>query len=182
MATSTGKTQCFICTKGKSTYKCGGCAKDFCFIHLTEHRQIVSKQFDEIENDRNLLLQLLTEQKEDPQIRPLIQQIDQWEDDSIKKIKQIVKECKQILIQHTNKSFIEMEIKLTKLTKQLKEIREEDEFNEIDLNEIKTKLTKLAKEFEQPADIYIRQDSSPFINKISVIASSGKLIVLSASE
>ena len=131
----------------------------------------------------NLFRQLLSEQKEDPKIRPLIQQIDKWEDDSIKKIKQIVKECKQILIQHTNKSFIEMEIKLTKLTKQLKEIREEDEFNEIDLNEIKTKLTKLTKDFDQPPNISIQEDSSSFINKISVIVSSGKcvhmLIVLS---
>ena len=97
MATSTGKTQCFICSKEKSTYKCGGCAKDFCFIHLTEHRQTVSKEFDEIENDRNLFRQLLIEQKEDPKIRPLIQQIDKWEDDSIKKIKRTGRECKQML-------------------------------------------------------------------------------------
>jgi hypothetical protein len=183
MATATGKTQCFICSKPKSTYKCGGCAKEFCFIHLTEHRQIVSKEFDEIENDRNLLRQLLSELKEDPKIRPLIQQIDEWEEDSIKKIRQIAKECKQMLFQHTNKYIAQMEIKLTKLTEQLKEIRIEDEFNEIDLNEIKTNLTKLAIEFEQPSDIYIRQDSSSFINKISVVVSSGKcvhmLIILS---
>jgi hypothetical protein len=175
MATANGKAQCFICNKEKNTYICRGCSKEFCFSHLTEHRQTLNKQFDEIENDRNLFRQLLSEQKEDRKIRPLIQEIDQWEEDSIKKIKQTTKECKEILFEHTNKYIIEMEIKLTKLTEELKEIREEDEFNEIDLNQIKTKLTKLTKEFEQPADIYIRQDSSSFINKISVIVSSSKL-------
>ena len=176
MATAPGKTQCFICSKEKSTYTCGGCGKDFCFIHLTEHRQTVSKEFDQIENDRNLFLQSLIERKKDPEIGPLIQEIDKWEEDSIKKIKQTTEECKQMVFEHTIKYVIEMEIKLTKLTDQLQELRHEDEFNEIDLDRIKTKLTKLAQEFDQPPNIYIRQDSSSFINKISVIVASGKCV------
>jgi hypothetical protein len=177
MATTTGKAQCFICSKEITTYRCGGCTKEFCFIHLTEHRQTVSKQFDEIENNRNLCLQLLIEQKKDPRKHSLIQKIDEWGEDSIKKIRQTTEECKRILFEHTNEYIIEMEIKLTKLTEELKKTREKDEFNEIGLNEIKTKLTKLTKEFDQPAaNISIRQDSSSFINKISVIVSSGKCV------
>jgi hypothetical protein len=174
MTTATARAQCFICSKEKSTYTCGGCAKDFCFIHLTEHRQTVSKQFDEIENERNLFLQLLIERKNDPEIGPLIQQVDKWEEDSITKIKQTTEECKKMVFDYTNKYIIKMEIKLTKLTEQLKELRQEDEFNEIGLNQIKTNLTQLAKELNQPPNIYIRQDSSSFINKISVIVASGK--------
>jgi hypothetical protein len=53
MATTTAKARCFICNKERNTYKCGGCSNDFCFNHLTEHRQSINQQFDEIENDHD---------------------------------------------------------------------------------------------------------------------------------
>ena len=56
----------------------------------------------------------------------------------------------------------------------MRESRQENEFNEIDLDQFKTKLEQLAKELDQPPNISIRQDSTAFINKISVIVSSGK--------
>ena len=56
---ATGKAQCCMCGKVISTYKCGGCLQDFCFNHLTEHRQTLGKQLDEIENDRDQLQQII---------------------------------------------------------------------------------------------------------------------------
>lgn len=53
MATVIAKVQCCLCNKERHTYKCGGCAKDFCFNHLTEHRLINNKEFDEIDNDHD---------------------------------------------------------------------------------------------------------------------------------
>lgn len=41
--------------------KCGGCLKDFCFNHMTNHRQELSKQLDEIQITRDLFRQTLTE-------------------------------------------------------------------------------------------------------------------------
>ena len=101
-AMATSKTQCFTCDKFLITYNCKGCSQDFCFNHLTEHRQTLGKQFDEIENDRDQFQQILIEQKQDPTKHFLIQQINQWENDSIEKIKQTANECKQILIEQTN--------------------------------------------------------------------------------
>ncbi len=63
MATTNINTQCSICNEETSTFICRGCSKDFCFNHLTEHRQSINKQFDEIENDHDQFRQIITEQK-----------------------------------------------------------------------------------------------------------------------
>ena len=57
---------------------------------------------------------------------------------------------------------------------QLKQIRQDNDFNEIILNQLKQKLKQLEEEFNKSSFISIQQDSSPFINKISVIISSGE--------
>ena len=84
---ATGKAQCCICDKEKIAYRCGGCSQDFCITDLMEHRQTLGKQFDEIENDRDQFLQILVEHKKNPSNHLLMQQINQWEKDSIQKIK-----------------------------------------------------------------------------------------------
>ncbi|CAF4129425.1 unnamed protein product [Rotaria sordida] len=172
-ATPSNRAKCFICEKEKILYLCDGCSKKFCLKDLTQHRQDLGKKFEGIENDRDQFYQKLVEQKKDKKKLPLIQQIDKWEEDSIKKIKQTAEECRQILTEDKNKHFIKIEQKLSQFTEQLKQSRQEDEFNEINLDEFKTQLTKLAEELAQPSNIRIQQDSTSLINKFSVVVSSG---------
>ncbi len=103
----------------------------------------------------------------------LIQQINQWEQDSIKQIQQVANECRQKLIRHTTKNIHQTEVNLAKLTDQLREIRQENDFNEIDLNQFKEKLKQLEEELHQSSNVSIKQISTPLINKISVFISSG---------
>jgi vacuolar-type H+-ATPase subunit I/STV1 len=168
------KVQCFICKKEKNTYKCGGCSKDFCFNHLTEHRQNINQQFDEIENDHDQFRQTIFEQKNHSQKHSLINQINKWEEDSIEKIKQTAEKSRQKLINYTNNHIIVIENQLNHLAKQLKEIRQDNEFNEIDLNQMREKLRRLTEIFIKPSNIVIEQESSSFIDKISVIVPIGK--------
>ncbi|CAF4796104.1 unnamed protein product [Rotaria sp. Silwood1] len=173
-AMTNGRATCSICGKERIAYKCGGCSQDFCFSHLGEHRQTLSQQFDEIETDRDQFHQALVQQKETPKRFPLMEQIDKWEEISIKKIKQTAEECRQKLIEYKNKHLFEIENKLSQLTEQLKQSHQENDFNEIDLDRFKTKLAKLAKELNQPPNSMIQQDSTSFINKLSIVVSSGK--------
>jgi chromosome segregation ATPase len=177
MATPTRKTRCIICEKDKATAKCSGCLEDFCFNHLAEHRQQLGKQLGELEKKRNSFRQNFTEQTTNPQKHSLIQQINQWENDSINKIKQTAEEARQLLLDHTREHFNVIEIKLTKLTEELKRIRDENDFNEIDLKEFKEKLEQLEERLNKPSNISILQDSSSFINKISILATSGKACI-----
>ncbi|CAF3658094.1 unnamed protein product [Rotaria sp. Silwood1] len=171
-ATTNDRAKCFTCEKEKIVYLCGGCSKNFCLNDLTEHRKDLGKQFEGIENDRDQFYQKLVEQKQDQRRLPLMQQVDKWEEDSIKKIKQTAEDCRQTLIEYNNKHFIEIEKKLSQLTEQLKQSRQENEFNEIELDRFKTILTKLAEELGQPANIKIQQNSTSLINKLSVVVSS----------
>ena len=128
MATATGKARCVTCNKEKSAVRCEGCLQIFCFDHLTNHRLKLSEELDEIEINRDLFRQTLNEQINDPQKHSLIKQIDQWEEDSIKKIQQTAKECKQILVPHMTEHFNQIEVNLTKLTNQLRQTRQENYF------------------------------------------------------
>ncbi|CAF3631892.1 unnamed protein product [Rotaria sp. Silwood1] len=169
MGAVTDKAHCFICNQETNTYECKGCSEHFCSKHLAQHHEKINQQFDKIKDDCSSFLKTVIDQKDDPKKRPLIQQINQWEDDSINKIKQTANECRRKLINYTNKYIIRIENKLVKLTEELKRIHQENEYNEIHLNQLKETLIKLSKEFDKPSNVAIEQNFTSFINKISVI-------------
>ena len=169
MATLTGRAQCFSCKKETRRFSCEGCSKDFCAKCLTEHLEELGRELDKIENDHDQFRQILDGQKDDPKKQSLITQINQWEKDSIDKIKQTAEECRKKLISHTNSYMIELEHQLNSISKEIKRIRQDNEFNEIDLKEFKEKLDKLEEELEKSSNVSVQEQSSPFINKMSVI-------------
>jgi hypothetical protein len=169
MATAIRKIQCSICDKETRTFMCEGCLQNFCRIDLTKHLQVLNEQLDHIENNHDQLRQKLFEQKENSKNRPLIQQIDQWEEQAMNKIKQTANQCRQRLNNYTNKCLIEIEKKLNDLAKQIKDTREENQFNEIDLNQLNERFTKLEEELDKPTNVLIEQQSISFINQISLI-------------
>ena len=169
MATAVNKTRCSICGKEKATFRCAGCLEEFCNKHLVEHRQQLHKQLDEIELNRDLFRQSLTEHIQKPNINnTLVQQINKWERDAIKKIQQTAEEARQIVLKKTSISIHQFEIKLNKLTDQLRESRDEDDFNEINLHQFQEELKQLTNELSKPSNISIREDSTPFISKLVV--------------
>ena len=175
MATSTGKSQCVTCKKEKAGYKCEGCSQYFCINHLPEHQQELWKELDEIEDHRNLFQQKITETKANPQKQLLIQQVNQWEKDSIEKIQQTAEEARRVLMKHTNTYIGEIEMKLEQLTNQLKYTRQENDFNEIILNQLEQKFQELENELNTPSSVSIQQDgSSSFINRLTVIKPCSK--------
>ncbi|CAF3904733.1 unnamed protein product [Rotaria sp. Silwood1] len=173
MATVPSKARCSTCGKEKSTVRCEGCLKLFCYNHLTDHRQELSGELNEIEINRDLLRQTLTEQAHDPTQRILIKKINKWEEDSIKKIHKAAHEYRQLLLQTTAENITETELNLAKLTDQLKQTRLENDFNEIDLNHLKRTLTQLAKRLDMPPNLSMKEDSVALIHRISIVLSSG---------
>jgi DNA anti-recombination protein RmuC len=173
MATSNIETHCSMCNEetSTSTFICRQCLKQFCFHHLTEHRATLKTQFHQIENDYNQFRQTLNDQKNDPNKRLLIQQINKWEEESKNKIKQAADQCRQKLIDYTNKIIIKIENKLDNTIKQQTTTREKNEFKEIHLEKLKQKLNKLKEELDKPTNVSIQQESTSFINQISVIIS-----------
>ncbi len=162
------QTQCSICNEETCTFICRGCSKDFCFDHLTEHRQLLNEQLHHIQNDYNEFRQLIIDLKQYPEKHTLIEQIDQWENDSIIKIKQKAKECRQRLTNYTNKILNQVEIKLNNSNEQLIPNQKKNDFNEIHLNKLKEKLEELKKELNQPTIVSIEEQSNSLINQIFI--------------
>jgi hypothetical protein len=172
MTSANIKARCVTCGKERATSKCGGCLQDFCYKHLGDHRQDLSKQLDEIEVMRDLFRQTVNEQKSDAQKHSIIQQIDNWERNSIKKIHKTAEEARQLFRKHISVDFIQIESKLNKLTDQLRQSREEEDFFESDLRQWNKELIQLTEKLTKPSDITIKQEQTPLITKISVTVSS----------
>jgi DNA repair exonuclease SbcCD ATPase subunit len=175
MATFESKARCKTCNEEKRTVICEGCFQLFCFDHLIDHRQELNQQLDHIEMDRDLFEQALNEDTTDRQKHVLLQQIGQWEQDSIKKIQQRASECRQSVIEHINKNIHQIEAKLTKLTDQIRKIRQENDFNEIDLKEFNKQLNQLQQQqIHESSNFSIQQSSTLFVNEISVVVATRK--------
>ncbi len=168
MAAASIKASCSICNHEEETYMCRGCSETFCFKHLEDHRETIHKEFNQIEDDYNLFRQTLNGQKDDQKIRLLIQQIDEWQEDSINKIKQTAEACKQRLIKSTNEYLNDINSKLDTLTDEIKEIRKKNAFNEIHLSQLKENLNKLKGKLDKQPNVSIEQQPSALINKIFI--------------
>ena len=175
MAATNSKRECFSCKKVTRTFNCDGCSQNFCTDCLTKHLQELKKNLHTIETDYDQFRQKLNDQKKDPKKRSLIQQVDQWEEESINKIKQTALQCRQKLINYTNKFIGNSENKLNDTTKQIKQLSQENQFNETDLEELKEKLRVLKEELDKPPNVLVQQQqqqqqqqSVTFINKLFV--------------
>lgn len=81
--------------KGVGVFKCEGCSETFCRKHANEHRDILSNQLDEISIGHDLLQQSISSFNDEEECyRSVIQQINKWEEDSIKRIQQIAVETR----------------------------------------------------------------------------------------
>ena len=169
-AIETSQSYCFICEKERVTYKCDGCSKRFCKQHLKDHENELELELDQIENERNIFRQTLSEQAKQPNKHKLIQEINQWEQHSTNKIQQTAEENRQFIFTQMKEHFKKIEIDLNLLTNQIKEIRQESDFNELNLIDLRNKLGILQKKLNNPANISLKEDnsSSSCINRIYV--------------
>jgi hypothetical protein len=177
MATSKGR--CVTCGKEKAILKCEGCMETFCYNHVMDHRQELSRQLDEVEVIRDTIRQTLTQQIAEPKKHALIEQIDEWERKSIKKIRQTAEEARQMLVEHTAKYNTDIEVKLNKLTNQLRASRQENDFFETDLHRWKHALAQLNEELTKPSNIKIKHHPTPLVEKISVDIFCKTLVIAS---
>lgn len=164
-----GKTRCGICSKENATIKCQGCSQTFCYNHVTDHRQQLNKELEDVTITCDFIRETLTEQTTDSQKHPLMQKINQWEQESIAKIRQTAEEARQLLVKHTIGPTAEIEVKLSKVTNQIRQCREDNNFFETDLRQWKESLTKLKDKLPlNSSNIKVREDSKPFVSRIYV--------------
>jgi hypothetical protein len=96
---TTLSTPCTICSsKGIGIFKCQGCSNVFCRKHVSEHRDNLRYQLDEIIHEHDQIYQLINQSTN--AYDPLMNEIDQWEENSIKKIQQVAQNIRDDILQH----------------------------------------------------------------------------------
>jgi arginine deiminase len=85
------------CDKGNGQFKCEGCSQTFCIKHVVEHRQTLNQQLNEVILEHDTLQQAIHENKNHRKF--LMTYIEQWEQKSIDKIRQMAKEARQKVTQ-----------------------------------------------------------------------------------
>jgi outer membrane murein-binding lipoprotein Lpp len=171
MATATEqKTLCSICQKASGIFKCRGCTKDFCFRHVSEHRQELNKQMDELTTDHDQLRQTITEQEVKPNRHPLMKNIDEWEQQSINTILQTADDARKRLLTIIGQYRTEVTNDLSSLTTELNKARDEDDYIETDLKEWSEKLDALKIDLNAAQIINFAQsnDQSVLIPKFQI--------------
>ncbi|CAF4191031.1 unnamed protein product, partial [Adineta steineri] len=127
MTIASNKTLCFICNEEKITHPCKGCSKEFCFKDLAEHKQILNDELDHIVSEYNEFEKTIDEQKQNPSNHLLMKKIDQWEINSIEKIKEKAQHWREVVLEYSPTLINDIEKKFNDLTEQIKQIREENE-------------------------------------------------------
>lgn len=169
---STGTNHCLNCSESDDVYECKGCLQIYCYSHLTNHREEIEGNFNKLQDNSNLFRQNIYDEKNQINDCLLIQEINKWENESIEKIQLTASKYRDKIIHYINKYIIHIENNLNHLFEQSKQIRKENKMNEILLNQSIQKLEYLKKELDKPFQIFIKQESTSFINKIDIIFTS----------
>ncbi|CAF3987806.1 unnamed protein product [Rotaria sp. Silwood1] len=151
-------------------FTCRGCSKSFCLTHTNQHREIVEKQMNEIILNHNYLKQQIINEEPNQYHQILIEQIDQWEKESINKIHHTANEIRQQLINKTREYHDNLKEKLTPLTQEITKARHDGNFFENDLQQWAYTIKNLQYSFLQQENIQISIDNNTnsFISKISL--------------
>ena len=88
------KNLCVACEKNEilGIFKCEGCMQRFCLKHANEHRNFLQYELDEIMFEHVKMIKTFDENKHQSSI--LMEQINQWEKNSIEKIQQMAQDVR----------------------------------------------------------------------------------------
>lgn len=134
---ATEKKACTKCEKGIGVLTCAGCRLSFCRKHSDEHRNELAIQMDNLGQECDLFQQN-TEQN---RIRI---RIDQWEHESIEKIRQTARDLRKNFDDKQN----EMKQTFDRLRKQFQFSRVSDDYTEMELHNWFTQLKTLQQDYQ----------------------------------
>lgn len=134
-----------LCCKCKNNgiIICDGCHRSFCVNHLTDHRQELARQVDEVWKQHDILKRDIDTQSTD---KMLLTQINQWEKESIENIRSHAEKVRADLKRSTEDSRTQFNILINKLSDKLRKTRQDNTFTETDISQWTAQLEKLRNE------------------------------------
>lgn len=136
---------CRDCDRG--SYRCDGCHRIFCEYHSSEHQQELGHQFQDLTSKYSNLKETLalppsyeslTESTE------LLNKIEQWENDTIRQIKEISEQMKEKIRRRSDTIVTErFTPEFQQLTEHIQRIQRTNHFLENDIEQLTTELNDL---------------------------------------
>ncbi|CAF3365161.1 unnamed protein product [Rotaria socialis] len=134
---------CIKCGKTGGVLFCNGCQQTLCFKHVSEHRDEIEKQLEDLISQETQFENNLN-QRDDS--HDLFNDIDKWKKEMIEQIKQIAKQAKEDLRQLINQSNEKLFKKCEELKENLRLLKESEDLSEIELKKFSNELNHLNKE------------------------------------
>ncbi|CAF1206845.1 unnamed protein product [Rotaria sordida] len=147
----TDSNLCSICNKPSARRFCIGCKKYFCPKDFKEHEQQLSIKFDNeiVRSHDELLNQIPKLEKSNFLSLDLFDQIEQWKNTTIDKVKKAAEKAQYELTKLIDKQRITIINQLELITREIRCRREEENFVENDIDELKQKINKIKQKLEQ---------------------------------
>ena len=146
----------------------------FCSTHTVQHHQAITRRLTEVEDIRDSVQTILTEQSNDPRVGAkslcdqLTQTVNDWEEQSIRKIHRVAEEIRNDVVRKTTGRLSQMQLKLQQLSDELQQSRTNEDFIEHDLIAWKDKLNQLKEQLINPPTVIVREDYTKIIPNIGV--------------
>lgn len=155
MATDISKKTCAKCVKGSGIVTCDGCYQSFCNKHLADHRQEILGELNQInENVKRFEQQLVVEN--DP--APIYSAVDQWETDSIEKIRRQAQIYRDEIKQLTNKTINDFHKYTKRIQSTIQSNKDKNDFTEVDVTNANQQLDALKQLLNDPFPISVGSD------------------------
>ena len=172
MASASSSNPCVKCPKGRAQTICSGCQQWLCVKHFTEHRQELSREMDHLTQQHDELHQDLISTNDDQ--HPSFIRINNWEQRSIERIRQVADEVRQNLEEHLNTNKMKLKRSLNEITVELRSSRENEDYTEIELQRWVNQLKELRQQLFHPSMIEITNDGDDLSKMIPLIKLENK--------
>jgi hypothetical protein len=110
----------------------------------------------------------LNEARANEQQHELIKQVDDWECNSINRIREIADEARRVVRKHTTERISQIKTELIQLTAQLGQGPGGDNFTSRNASHWQEKLAQLSEQMVTPSNITVREVAAPIVTKIHV--------------
>ncbi|CAF1352782.1 unnamed protein product [Didymodactylos carnosus] len=141
---------CYTCNNANQIERailvCDGCKHRYCQKHYEEHRQHLRNELDVTCDKRNEVQNELRDLTNSPK---LLNDITQWEQEMIAKIKETANNIRKEINAFLNEKQSEIEVQIQYVTKQLCRTRENGNYTEQDLEQWNRELEKLKNDIHQ---------------------------------
>jgi len=150
-----------------------GCNECFCWKDLKTHYESMVTEMDKIVEERNCLQDAINNEIQcNEQQSPLIAQIDEWQNSTIEKIKQVAAQARQQTIHLLNAKRMTINTEFENFSQELKHLKESGNYVEQDLIRLNQMISRFKQDLgqsTQPNMIELHTEQSNMLDWDSLI-------------